>query len=172
MAVLQENPLSELLTFLDHVLSGFLLTRTKGDSGHTRVHTDFTTVLVPRGVGIGSRGEHENEGRHICRVTEASRQSEWWWVNIFLANLLDDKVLHGFSDSISSDGLEQDNLLEAVKAGAPVTGEDLVLRLRSIKNLLKLFVVLSEVFNNSLEGRQVSIHDKEHTVGLDPLEVT
>jgi len=60
MAVLQENPLSELLTFLDHVLSGFLLTGTKGDSGHTRVHTDFTTVLVPRGVGISSRGEHEN----------------------------------------------------------------------------------------------------------------
>lgn len=120
MAVLKENPQALSLTLLNQVLSGLLLSRTKRDGSHARVHTDFTAVLVPRGIGIGTSRKHENEWRHVSRVTEAGCEGEWWRVNVLLTNLFNDEVLHSLGDSISSDSLEQHNLLEAVKRRTPV----------------------------------------------------
>lgn len=161
-----------VLTLLDQILSGLLLTGTKRDGGHAGVHSDFTSVLVPGSIRIRSRGKHENKRSNVGGVTEASTKGEWWWVNVLLANLLNNEVLHSLCDGISSDSLEQYNLLESVKRSTPVSGKDFFLRLGRIEDLLELLVVLSEVLNNTLETRQVSLHDEEHTVGLNPFEIT
>jgi len=120
MAVLKKNPQALRLTLLNQVLSRLLLSRTKRDGSHARVHADFTSVLVPSCVGIGTSREHKDKWSYVGRVSEAGSEGEWWRVNVLLANLLNDEVLHSLSDSISSDSLEQDNLLEAVERGAPV----------------------------------------------------
>lgn len=60
MAVLEENPHALVLTLLDQILSGLLLSSTERDSSHTGVHSNLTAVLVPGSIGISSSGEHEN----------------------------------------------------------------------------------------------------------------
>jgi len=90
MAVLKNDPVTLLDTFLDHLLSFWALTLSKRD-----LHTDLLLcfgIFLESVQWIGTRRKHEDQRKSGSRILEDQTQIEWRWSDEVVSDLAENEV--------------------------------------------------------------------------------
>lgn len=171
MTVHEKYPATTSQVVVDH-LGGFgTLTSTKRDLLALLCHVRVFSESFETGDGIGTLRKDEDKRSRDVTILVRLGQVEDRWLNEWLSHVLHDEVLHSEGDLVGTERLDDNQFLESVQFGIPLTWKRFVLWLERVKDFLEFQVVGNEERIKVFECRESSGHGNKLLCGLGPSKI-